>query len=51
MKYVQKTEKAYKGTLPQQAPFAFPCNSAGTGVIPTAAGTIPLVPSRYIRSK
>ena len=49
MRCVQKTEKAYKGSLPQQAPFAFPCNTAGNGVIPAGGGTLPLTNSRKRR--
>jgi hypothetical protein len=36
------TEKAYKGSLLQTAPFAVPCNVAGTGTLPAMAGTIPV---------
>ena len=42
MQYVRKTEKAFRGGLSQQAPFVFPCNTAGNGVIPAGSGTVPL---------
>jgi hypothetical protein len=42
MKYVKKTEKAFRGGLSQQTPFVFPCSSAGNGVIPPGSGTVPL---------
>ena len=43
MQCIKKTEKAFRGTLSQQAPFVFPCNTVGNGVIPPGSGTVPLV--------
>jgi hypothetical protein len=49
MKYVKKTEKAFRGGLSQQAPFVFPCNTAGNGVIPPGSGTVPLALLKDVR--
>ena len=42
VKFVQKTEKAFKGALPPDHPYAFGCNSVGTSTIPPGAGVRPV---------